>query len=124
MTLGMLDLGLSRALAVDGKGISPILSVEDRLITGKKAKRHEASGDALTRDQWGVLPHLVAAAKWYEDTVSGNLVAVMGVSDEVSIKAVFTRNGKADSLFTVPAVAINGAVKGGKLKLLEGGRGT
>lgn len=35
---------------------SPIITVEDRLLIGKKAKRHENAGDAVSVAEWQELP--------------------------------------------------------------------
>jgi hypothetical protein len=42
---------------------SPIITVEDRLLIGKKAKRHENAGDAVSVAEWQELPILIANVK-------------------------------------------------------------
>ena len=42
---------------------SPIITVEDRLLIGKKAKRHKNAGDAVSVAEWQELPILIANVK-------------------------------------------------------------
>lgn len=42
---------------------SPIVFITDSLLVNPKAKRHAASGDALSADEWLVLPELLASAE-------------------------------------------------------------
>lgn len=124
MTASILPLETVNALAAEGLQFSPVLYVEDRLIVGKKALRHEAQGNALSRDQWGDLPVSLQDATWYLDNRTGNVIAVMDGGVNVAVKAVFTKAGEADSLFSVPTVSVEGSVKGGQWRVLESGRGT
>lgn len=121
MTAGILPLGLAQELIGMGKPVKPILSVEDRLIVGKKALRHEAQGSAITIEQWHQLPDLLPGATWYLDKHTGNLVAIMDGGVDVAIKAVFTPSGQADTVMTIPTVSVAGSVKGRQWKKLGGG---
>lgn len=90
MTVGILPLEVARAAAV----FSPVLHVPDRLIVGKKAARHSSSGDALSKDEWISLPKKMAAATWYEDSETGDLIAELGAS-----YLMVSRTGAADSAY-------------------------
>ena len=62
--------------------------IEDRLIVGKKAKRHEAAGNALTTDEWKRLPGALASEREvYYDKTNGNLLYVVSaLSDDRVVK--------------------------------------
>ena len=62
--------------------------IEDRLIVGKKAKRHEAAGNALTADEWKRLPAALASEREvYYDKTNGNLLYVVSaLSDDRVVK--------------------------------------
>ncbi|NLF56534.1 MAG: minor capsid protein [Candidatus Hydrogenedens sp.] len=77
-------------------GFSPVLHVRDGLIMGRKGRRHAETGDALSDDEWRRLPELLRDAQWYRDTKSGNTVAVM---EDVKMSAVFSQEGKADTVY-------------------------
>lgn len=124
MTVGMLPLALARELLGRGKAFNPVMSVEDRLIVGKKALRHRAAGNAITLAQWQQLPELLDGAAWYLDKHTDNLVAVMDGGVDVAMKAVFTPAGQADTVFAVPTVSVEGSVKGAQWEKLGGERGT
>ncbi|CAM5787468.1 phage minor head protein [Ottowia pentelensis] len=125
MTVGMLPLDAAREMAARGSPVFPVLHAEDRLIIGRKARRHEAIGDALTEDQWRALPIMLKDATFYRQLDGGNVVAIMdaGKPGEV-IKVVFAPDGRMDTAFVVSADSIEGSVKGGLWELLGGRRGT
>lgn len=124
MTVGVLPSDILHELSEQGRAFEAVMFVGDRLVVGKKALRHQAAGNALTLDQWQQLPEWLNEATWFLDKHTGNLVAVMDGGIDVAIKAVFTSSGQADTLFTVPTVSVEGAVKGGQWKKLGSGRGT
>lgn len=67
------------------KGITPAsaeIAVQDSLLVGKKAKRHEASGDALTDEEWlGLFDALSSPMQVLYDVHSGKLLYVLAASD-------------------------------------------
>lgn len=72
-------------------GNAPItaeIAIEDRLLVGKKAQRHDLSGDALTLNEWKSLPVALAnQPKVYFDTVNGTLLYVVpSLTDGRSVK--------------------------------------
>ncbi len=95
------------------------IAVEDRLMVGRKAARHQANGDALTPEEWASLPDGLAdglEAVLY-DTETGNLLYVMPSRDDPrKIKAVVqpdfvtkkpkTRVNMARAVFKVDAQAL------------------
>lgn len=64
------------------------IAIEDRLLVGTKALRHERSGDALTVDEWKSIPLALGNdAKVYFDKTNGTLLYVMpSLTDSRSIK--------------------------------------
>ncbi|MDR1063652.1 MAG: hypothetical protein LBL48_06935 [Azoarcus sp.] len=68
---------------------SAALAVEDRLMVGKKAGRHEGKGDALTSDEWKRAAALMRHANRdaYYDTVRKNIVYLLTLSKSAKNKA-------------------------------------
>lgn len=96
MTVGILPLSIARRAKEDGTPIEPVLHVHDRLIVGKKARRHANDGDALTPAVWRTLPEAMQDAVWYRDTRTGNLVAYRA-ADGLAVS--FNAAGRADSAY-------------------------
>jgi hypothetical protein len=62
------------------------ISLEDRIVVGKKAERHEAAGNALTEAQWRALGRMQPEAVLYDNT-DGRLLYVLP-GDDRKIKVV------------------------------------
>lgn len=64
-----------------GKDKAPVsaeIAVQDRLMVGKKADRHEEAGDALSHDEWMSLPEQLSDPKAVlYDNETGNLLYVL-----------------------------------------------
>lgn len=62
-------------------GIRPVtaeIAVEDRLLVGRKAARHEAAGNALTAEEWKSLPAgLEGEREVYYDKLDGKMLYVV-----------------------------------------------
>lgn len=115
MTVGILTLDETVAAArLAKKAFNPVMYVEDRLLVGKKALRHETAGDALSVEQWNKLPRLLQDATWYFEPSTGNAVAVMDGGPDRVLKAVFNAEGKADTVFLISPQPVVDAVAGGK----------
>lgn len=108
------------------------ITLEDRLISGRKADRHEAKGDALTREEWLMLPTLLSrpAAVLYQ-VDRGTLLYVMEALDasgrkiKIAVEAGrLVKTGEAvDSVrtaFKVKSEDLTGDMKNGKLVLVRG----
>jgi hypothetical protein len=109
------------------------IAVEDRLMVGRKADRHQAKGDALAPEEWAAMPQGLAdglEAVLY-DTETGNLLYVMpSREDPRKIKAVVqpdfvtkkpkTRVNMARSASKIPVGDLKGGVKGGKYQVVRG----
>jgi SPP1 gp7 family putative phage head morphogenesis protein len=92
MTVGVLPLAVALAM----EGFSPVLYVPDRLIVGKKARRHGDSGDALSQEDWAGLPvSIQQGAEWFRDSTTGNLVAY----HRNGLAVTFDPLGRADSAY-------------------------
>ncbi|TAN12950.1 MAG: phage head morphogenesis protein [Burkholderiaceae bacterium] len=124
MTVGILPLEAARDLIGRGTPVMPVLHVDDRLIAGRKARRHTAEGNALSAEQWQALPELLKGATYYLDKDSGNVLAVVDAGINRVLKVAFSATGAADTAFIVPAVSVEAAVGSGRWELLSNGRGT
>jgi hypothetical protein len=82
--IGAIDRATLEWLAAN-KQIAPAsaeIAVQDGLIVGKKAQRHQAAGDALTAQEWASLPDLLAnPAQVLYDTQSGKLLYIVDAAD-------------------------------------------
>lgn len=96
MTVGMLPLNVARSAAA-----APVIFVEDRLVVGRKARRHADAGEGPTREQWASLPRALPGARWYRDKNSGDLVAVMR---DGTVAIFDPATGMADSVYRDPAI--------------------
>ena len=64
VTLGVLDHADIAFLGTKGQQIeSPIMTISDHLLVGKKAQRHGDADNALTTQEWMQLPQLIAQAQ-------------------------------------------------------------
>ena len=63
------------------------IAIEDRLIVGRKAERHEAQGNALTPEEWKSLPDaLENERRCYFDREKQNLLYVLPSAGERQVK--------------------------------------
>lgn len=116
MTAGVLPLEVARAVIGAGLAVSPVLYVEDALLVGRKAARHELAGNALTREEWGRLPQSLQQATYYIEVATGNLMLVWAGDQATAFKAAFDRSGKMDTAFRVSHESITAAVSSGQWK--------
>lgn len=70
------------------------IAIEDSLLVGKKAQRHEAFGDALTIDEWKSVPAALANdPKVYFDKINETLLYVLpSLTENRSIKLAVSVN--------------------------------
>ena len=116
MTVGMLPLEVARKMADSDTPFMPVLHVEDSLLAGRKAARHEVAGDALTRDDWARLPEMLPQATTYLEPATGNLIMVWEGDQATAFKAAFDASGKMDTAYRASHDSIAADVKGGKWK--------
>ena len=116
MTAGVLPLEVARAVIGAGLAVSPVLYVEDALLVGRKAARHELAGNALTREEWGRVPQSLQQATYYIEVATGNLMLVWAGDQATAFKAAFDRSGKMDTAFRVSHESITAAVSSGQWK--------
>ena len=102
---------------------SPVVAYQDHLIAGKKARRHEAAGDALDTAAYERIvrdfrrPYLEL---WHPK--SQNVLYLYDLGDGRLAKIAITMEGNGavvDSGFYTTHVAIEGALKGGDLFRIE-----
>ncbi|MCL1860979.1 MAG: phage minor head protein [Proteobacteria bacterium] len=98
------------------------IALADRLVVGRKQKRHEAAQNGLTEEEWRALPRILANTKRiYHDTRSGNLIFVADGSDALTKIAVEfnpaqlkkTPHNQIDTAFRVSAEDVAASIKGG-----------
>jgi hypothetical protein len=90
------NMGTSETSYLTKIGQSPESSsiiINDRLVSGKKAERHQKAGNALTPDEWKSLPGIINnPERVLFDTVDGNLLYVTTVGDQRVIKGVIDQD--------------------------------
>ncbi|MDD5479686.1 phage minor head protein [Rhodoferax sp.] len=120
MTVGILSPQTVLALAEQDLNFSPVLSVEDRLIVGKKAKRHGNDGDALQPGDWLAAPELLSGAYAYLDKKTGQLVLVYahGTSEQ-SVQLVFEKTGAAASAYLTDNALVMQKVQSGRWEMVK-----
>lgn len=107
-----LRFSLAKSVAVQ----SGIIYLDDKLLSGAKARRHDQAGNALSADEWKTLPLLMAEAEqvlW--DTENSTLLYVLPAEDD-RVSKLLVRFGRLRSggnrvedvatVFKVPQVAI------------------
>lgn len=88
---------------LENRGETPQTSsivINDRLISGKKAARHETAGNALSEGEWRRLPDgIMAPEAVYYDTTNGKLLYVQeALEDPRKIKVVVELDSYAQKL--------------------------
>jgi SPP1 gp7 family putative phage head morphogenesis protein len=131
MAIGVLsDVDLNYVAA---KGLTPesaVIFVEDRMLVGPKALRHQKVGNALTRDEWLALPNDLTQAQVLWDTKNKTLLYVFpsqdGRKSKLAVKLdSLTRKGKSErgngavTVFKVEAIALEAAIKGAEYLIVR-----
>lgn len=105
---------------------SPIITISDRLLTGKKAKRHEDAGDALSIAEWQELPLLMREPKYVLYDVKNDsilyLLTHLDKQDEKLIKlSLRSKNGVIEivSVFKIFDAAIVDGLKAAHYELIR-----
>jgi hypothetical protein len=96
-------------------GMAPLtaeIAIEDKLIVGKKAQRHESAGDALTIDEWKDVPLNLPGAKVYFDKVNNNLLYVFNAQEQGRIIKLAI---EVNFVFSKPKMTLNLARSGFKI---------
>lgn len=114
------------------RGLAPVnagIVVEDRLLVGKKATRHEADGDALTPEEWKDLPAALAvpeAVLW--DVARETLLYIFPASDRkgkiaIQVNSKEKKQGVinlAKSGYKVKVDDVAAHIKGGQYLAIRG----
>lgn len=110
---------------------SAAISLDDSLVVGRKAARHEAVGDNLTETEWRTLPERLytAEAVLYERATGNLLIVSPPLGDARRIKVV-VRPGQAvkkarvlnrvATAFKISAADLQGGVRGGDYTVVRG----
>ena len=102
--------------------------LEDRVMVGKKAQRHQVAGDALTIDEWRLLPiHIANPEQVLYDKKNGTLLYVFSAGDsKAKIAVQAARKGRKlgehesiRSAFKVAADDLLGGIKGGSYEIVR-----
>ena len=118
MTVGVLPLNVADAMSARGTPMVPVLYVEDALLVGRKAERHELAGNALDRVEWTELPKSLSSSTVYFEESSGNLMLVWEGDETTAFKAAFDRSGKMDTAFRVSHDSVTAEIGCGRWKPL------
>lgn len=120
-TVGVLDSREIKFLSARGHQVeSPIMTISDHLLVGKKAQRHGDAGDALTQGEWLALPKLVAQAEqvlW--DVKNNSVLYILPALDKTHenevIKLSIRTYGVMEivSIFKIQDDVIEGSLKSG-----------
>lgn len=111
MTAGLMSLNAVDMLTQKSLPVSPVLYADDTLIIGKKAARHEAAGNALTREEWARLPLDLPNATIYFEVETKNLIYIWEADETTAFKAVFDSSGKMDTAYRDRLDTIEGKVR-------------
>ena len=115
------------------KGIEPAsaeIAVQDKLLVGKKAQRHDAAGDALTEEEWlNLFDALATPLQGLSDVNPGKLLyvwpAAAGRAQKLAVEFDFQvkkREGALNmivSAFKPLLEKIEGAIVGGLLQVVK-----
>ncbi|MCW8175263.1 hypothetical protein D8B25_07685 [Verminephrobacter aporrectodeae subsp. tuberculatae] len=120
--LGEQDLAIAREMGKTAE--SRVVHVEDRLLIGKKAKRHQSDGNALSAAEWIALPGKFARPTmrlW--DTKRQTLILIYDSEDARHIKIAVDVNrfrlgagekaNRAATVFKVKAADIQSGINNG-----------
>lgn len=135
--IGTLDNGVLDALRLrDIAPLSAEVVVRPGLVRGPKARRHDATGDALSSEQWMILPQLFRnPLAVYIDEQSGNLIYVLATGDirqpQIAVSLDYARRVNRDAIinnavvsaYQARSVDLLARVAQGLLTLIFGGLG-
>ena len=121
-TVGVIQSKEIEFLAHKGQAVeSPIMTISDHLMVGKKAQRHGDAGNAPTLEEWMALPKLIQQTQyvlWDKDNQS-SLFILPSLNDknpnEVIKLSVRNQNGVMEivSIFKVAVDSVLGNLKSG-----------
>lgn len=120
-TVGVIGAQEIAFLTAKGQAVeSPIMTISDHLMVGKKSVRHDAAGNAPTIEEWHQLPLLVSKAEYVlwdvdNDSFLFILPSFSANKNEVIKMSARNRNGVIEvvSIFKVGLDAVLGNVKSG-----------
>jgi SPP1 gp7 family putative phage head morphogenesis protein len=129
--LGVLsEADLAAAIAKGKPADSPVVYVEDRLLVGKKARRHEEAGNALTEQEWLQLAGMFQAPVmrlW--DVKNETLINVYPSSDARQVKIAVdinrfkvgkdARANRAATVFKVTEDDLKTGITAGQYEVLK-----
>lgn len=94
---------------------SAAIRLEDRLVVGRKQKRHAEAQNGLDVMEWRQIPSVLEAPpSVYMDEVTGNLIYVADGIGPTKIAVRFAKDGMVATAFRVSAEDIALSVKGSK----------
>jgi hypothetical protein len=94
---------------------SAAIRLEDRLVVGRKQKRHAEAQNGLDVMEWRQIPSVLEAPPAvYMDEATGNLIYVADGIGPTKIAVRFAKDGMVATAFRVSAEEIALSVKGGK----------
>ncbi len=126
-TVGVFQVPEITFLQSKGQSIgSPIMTITDRLLIGKKAKRHETAGDALSTAEWQELPLLITQVETvlYDVKNDSVLYVLRGLDSEEQKVIKLSLRAQNDvieivSVFKVKQSDISAGVKSGQYEVIR-----
>lgn len=97
-SMGTEEVAFLKAMGKEPK--TSAIVINDRLVSGKKALRHIKAGDALTEEEWKLLPDIISdpEMKLYDNVTGKLLYIVTAVNDPRKIKIVVETDAYIDKL--------------------------
>ncbi|MFA2969790.1 phage head morphogenesis protein [Acinetobacter pittii] len=127
-TVGVIQTKEIEFLSHKGQPVeSPIMTISDHLMVGKKAQRHGDAGNAPTTEEWTALPKLITLAEQVVYDVKNESVLYLLPAltkqhdDDVMKLSIRNQNGVMEivSIFKVQKKAIQDGLKAKQYELIE-----
>ncbi|WP_374254350.1 phage minor head protein [Acinetobacter brisouii] len=127
-TVGVIQSKEIEFLAHKGQAVeSPIMTISDHLMVGKKAQRHGDAGNAPTLEEWTALPQLITQVEQVVYDVKNESVLyllpalVKQHEDDVLKLSIRNQNGVMEivSIFKVKQLDISAGIQSGQYEVVK-----
>ena len=127
-TVGVTQSKEIEFLAHKGQAVeSPIMTISDHLMVGKKAQRHGDAGNAPTLEEWTALPQLITQVEQvvYDEKNESVLYLLPALvkqhEDDVLKLSIRNQNGVMEivSIFKVKQLDISAGIQSGQYEVVK-----